>query len=240
MRAASPQVVFLHPVALDSHAADWLSIPGLIAPTLLAHGEREPRTGFSLDDMADEITGWTSEPVHLIGCSMGGMVALRFALRHPERVASLVLGYTAARIPHNGMIERAETTEREGNAAMAEPTMARWFTPEALGAESSAAPLAYARARLNTTPTEVIGAAWRAIAGHDILDRLGELAGIPTTCIAGRNDQSTPLSAMEAIAAGIPDARLIVTDHPHMGFLEDPDGFSALVVEHLVHARSTA
>ncbi|HEY0248160.1 MAG TPA: alpha/beta fold hydrolase [Gryllotalpicola sp.] len=243
-RATTPagaSVLFLHPVSLDSHAIDWLSIEGLTAPSLPGHGDRDrARPGVTLDDMADEIAGWTDGPVHLIGCSMGGMVALHFALRHPERTASLVIGYSPAKANPEIMRQRADETEHVGSAGMAEGTMRRWFTEAALSAEPPAAPVAYARERLLATRAETIADDWRAIAEHDVLDRLGELAGIPTTCIAGRRDLSTPLAAVKTLAAGIPGARLVVTDHPHMGFLEEPAEFDAIVAEHLALAGSAA
>lgn len=241
MTTMAPARIFLHPIALDRRASSWLDVPGLITPTQLAHGERRPPgRRLSLDDLADEIAGWTSGPVHLIGCSMGGMVALRFALRHPARVASLVLGYTTARVSREGMMERAARTDELGARGMAPATMERWFTAGALARQPLDPPVAYALERLSQTPTAVISGMWRAIADFDVLDRLGELAGIPTTCVAGRHDHSTPLAAMQSAAAAIPGAELVVTDHPHMGFLEDPQGFSAIALRHLDRAVSVA
>lgn len=232
-------IVFLHPVSLDAHAGDWLTVDGLLTPSLLGHGPRARIPGVTLADMADDIATSTNGRLHLIGCSMGGMVALQFALRYPERVASLFLAYTTARADPEIMHARAEETERIGSADMADPTMHRWFTEAALTARTEA-PVAYARERLISTPAEVIADDWRAIAGHDVQDRLGELAGIPSTCLAGRLDLSTPMTAVEAIAEGIPGSRLVVMEHPHMGFLELPREFSSLVNEHLDWARSTS
>lgn len=234
-------VVFLHPVALDARAADGLDIPGLIAPSLAGHGGRDrARPGVTLDDMADEILGWTRGRVHLVGCSMGGMVAQHFALRHPDRVASLLLAFTSARVDRDVSLARARDTEQRGAEAMLESTMQRWFTPEALAATPSAPGIAYARERLLNTRVDTIADDWRAIADHDVLDRLGSLAGIPTTCLAGTRDLSSPVPALEALADGIPGARLVLTDLPHMGFLESPTEFSALVREHLDHVGGSA
>ncbi len=237
--APEANVVFLHPIALDADAIGWLDVPCLMAPTLSGFGNRmRARAGLTLDDIADEIAGWTSGPIHLVGCSMGGMIALHFALRFPERTASLVLGYTAARVGRAVMLDRAAEVERIGSAGMVEPMMARWFTSSELARSPLAAGVAYARDRLTRTPAESVADGWRAIAGQDVLDDLPRLVGVPTTCIGGRNDVSTPLSALEQMAAAIPDARLVTTEHPHMGFLEEPAEFSAIVRAHLDHAKS--
>lgn len=225
-------VLFLHPVALDHHAADWLDVPRLRAPTLPGGGTRaRARAGLTLDDMADEIVGWIHEPVHVVGCSMGGMVAMHLALRHPERVASLVLAFTAGRVASDVMLARADEAERRG-AGLADDTMTRWFTPKSLAAENYLPAVRYARERLIHTDPAVIADHWRAIAGHDVLDELGAIA-VPTTCIAGEMDKSTPPAAVDALVAAIPGSRLAVLDCAHMGFLERPAPFSALVRHHL-------
>lgn len=229
--------LFLHPVALDHRAADWLDVPRLRTVSLPGHGERaRARAGLSLDDMADEIVGWIDEPVHIIGCSLGGMVALHFALRHPERVASLVLGFTTGRVPRDVMIARAEETERRSSADMAVDTMNRWFTAGMLAERPSG--VRYAEERLLDTDRGAIADAWRAIADHDVLDELATIA-VPTTCVAGTHDVSTPLAAVEQLAAAIPNARIERMDTAHMGFLERPVEFSAIVRDHLDRARST-
>lgn len=230
-------VLFLHPVALDGRAAGWLGLEGVTAPSFPGHGGRLRRPGVTLDEAADEVAASTQGRMHVIGASFGGMLALHLALRHPDRVASLALCFTTARVTARTMLERAEQTERRGSAAMVQPTMERWFTPEGLAAEADLPGVRYARERLRATPAGAIADAWRAIAGHDVLDRLGTLA-VPTTCIAGLRDQSTPLAAMRETADGIPGARLVELDQPHMGFLEQPTEFATAIHAHLDRVRS--
>lgn len=231
------RVLFLHPVALDSRAAEWLGLDDVIAPTLPGHGERaRARSGLTLDDMADEIAGWTDAPVHVVGASLGGMVAMHLALNYPQRVASLALCFTTGRVDPEGMIQRAELTERVGAVGMVDGTMERWFSPEALAAPRQSSGVNYARERLLATSAERVADTWRAIAGHDVLDRLGDLR-VPTTCVAGDHDLSTPLAAMESTAAAIPGAELVVLDAPHMGFLERPQEFGVALKMHLDRAE---
>jgi 3-oxoadipate enol-lactonase len=231
------EVLFLHPVSLDGRAAAWLGLEDVVAPAFPGHGGRLRTPGVTLDEVADEVAAATDRPMHVVGASLGGMLALHLALRHPEKVASLALCFTTARVTPNTMLQRAELTERRGSAAMTQPTMERWFSPEALATEDTRPGVRYARERLRTTSAGAIADAWRAIAGHDVLDRLPGL-DVPTTCIAGTRDESTPLPAMRATAEAIPGALLVEVDEPHMGFLEEPDEFSAVLRTHLDRVRS--
>jgi pimeloyl-ACP methyl ester carboxylesterase len=122
---------------------------------------------------------------------------------------------------------------------MLEDTMTRWFTAEALKRDPDAPPIAYARERLLAMDTGALADTWRAIAAHDVLDRLGEIQA-PVTCVAGRHDRSTALPVMQDPAARLPDARLVEMDAPHMAFLERPREFAAAVREHLACAQDRA
>jgi 3-oxoadipate enol-lactonase len=72
-----------------------------------------------------------------------------------------------------------------------------------------------------------------------VRDRLGEIA-VPTTCIAGTGDVSSPVPVVRELAAGVPGARLVELDAPHMAFLERPAEFSAAVREHLARVHDRA
>jgi pimeloyl-ACP methyl ester carboxylesterase len=100
-----PKVVMLHGLVADNLSSYYYTVAnpvGLVAHAYLydlrGHGRSEmPATGYTVadhvDDLAALLAAWGvgDEPVHLVGNSFGGVVALRFARRFPERVASLVL-----------------------------------------------------------------------------------------------------------------------------------------------------
>lgn len=238
MTDGPPGAVFIHPIALDHRATGWLDVPDLHAVTLRGHGDREPAAQFSLGDLADELAGWIHEPVHLIGCSMGGMVAMHFALRHPALVASMLIGFTTARASRDAMLERAHHASAE--AAAVETTLARWFTPDALAADPAPPGVAYARERLQRTSPLTVAAGWRAIADHDVLDALPELR-MPVTVVAGTADVSSSFEGLEDIARRIPRAELLVMNGaPHMAFLQSPAAFSRMVNAHLHRAGAAS
>jgi pimeloyl-ACP methyl ester carboxylesterase len=233
-------LLFLHPVGLDRHCIEWLDLPPVRAVTMPGHGERErARPGLTLADMADEIVGHSTGQLDVVGASLGGMVAMHLALDHPDRVRSLVLACTTPRGDSAVMNDRADVTEDSGSAGMLDDTLSRWFTPSALEADQDAPYMAYARERLLTMDPGALADTWRAIGTHDVLERLGEIR-VPTTCIAGMRDLSTPMDVMRDLAARLPDARLVEMDAPHMAFLERPREFSAAVLEHLAWAGEQA
>lgn len=228
-------VLFLHPVGLDRDAARFLDLGdvagGVHAITFPGHGDRRrARPGLTLDDMADEIAGHATGPFDVVGASLGGMVAMHLALDHPGLVRSLVLACTTPDGATDVMEARAAATEERGSAGMLDDTMTRWFTADGLA--SGAPYLDHARERLVTMDPGALADTWRAIGTHHVLDRLGEIT-VPTTCIAGRVDASTPLEVMRDLDARLPKSRLVELDAPHMAFMENADEFTAAVRTHL-------
>ena len=101
---ARPKVVMLHGLVADNLSSYYYTIAnpvGLVADTYLydlrGHGRSDvPESGYTVADHVADLEalldGWgIDEPVHLVGNSFGGVVALAFTQRFPEKVASLVL-----------------------------------------------------------------------------------------------------------------------------------------------------
>jgi 3-oxoadipate enol-lactonase len=226
-------LLFLHPVGLDARCVQFLDLPGARAATFPGHGDRRrARPGLSLGDMADEVAGWTTGPVDLLGASLGGMVALHVALNHPDRVRSLVLSCTTAYGNPEVMNGRAAETEARGAQGMVAQTLTRWFRRETLARAPAAPAVEYARRCLTGMDTGALADTWRAIAGHDVRGPLAEI-DVPTTCIAGEHDVSTPPAVVAELADRIPGARLERLDAAHMAHLEQPQQFAEIVRRHL-------
>jgi len=125
--------------------------------------------------------------------------------------------------------ERLAAVRRDGMAAVTEPTLERWFTPDA-----PPELVERFRAMLDATDPEGYAACGEAVAGHDVIDQLGQIA-VPTLVVSGDDDLSTPLEPhSRTLADGIPSARLAVIEHArHIANAEQPDEWNRAVLEFL-------
>ena len=99
-------------------------------------GSDAPAGPYTLAQLAEDaralLDGVGVKRTHFVGISMGGMIGQWLALTYPERLQSLVLCDTSARMaPEAGEIwdERTAAAARDGMAPHVEPTIGRWFTP---------------------------------------------------------------------------------------------------------------
>jgi 3-oxoadipate enol-lactonase len=146
---------------------------------------------------------------HVLGHSLGGMIAQEVALAYPERVERLVLVATLA-CPRPGfwvpwstfLVQAAERgLDPAGSALWLMPWM---FTPTFM-AQHDVVEAALAASRNDPYPTPAHGLAAQAAAGlaHDTRSRLPQIA-TPTLVLVGAEDIITPVSDARELAAGIP------------------------------------
>lgn len=230
-------LVFMAPIGND--AASWDRVP--IAHDGVRHefpgfGRPRAETPPTMATLADEVAATYDPPLHLVGVSMGAMVAQNVAARYPERVGSLLIACTGAAADPEMMNERARAAEEGGMAAVVESTLKRWFTAAALAERPEHPGVAYARQRLETLDPHAFADGWRTIATHDVRARLVDLM-MPITAAAGSLDAASPLGRSEEIAQRAPHARLVVMDGaPHMPHLECPERLDEVIRGHLAWA----
>jgi 3-oxoadipate enol-lactonase len=199
-------------------------------------GSPVPPGPYSLDDLGADVLALLDrlelERVHLGGLSLGGMVAMWVAARAPERVERLVLCCTSAFLgPRDTWLDRARRVRAEGMAAITPASLERWLTPAFRAREP--ATVAHVERTLLATAPEGYAACCEAIAGMDLRADLPGIAA-PTLVVAAAHDPSTPPAHGEAIAAAIPDARLVVLpDAAHLANVEQPEAVTGAVIEHL-------
>lgn len=199
-----------------------------------------PPGPYRLEDLGGDVLALLDdlgvEQAHLTGLSLGGMTGMWLGVHAPDRIASLVLCCTSAKLgPPSMWVERARTVRAEGTAAVAEAGVGRWLTPGYRERHPERA--GFLRAMIAAVPAEGYAACCEVIESMDQLDSLPEITA-PTLVIAGADDPATPASGhAELIAKGIPGARLeVVADAAHLGNYEQPEEFTRLILDHLERA----
>lgn len=201
------------------------------------HGESPvPSGSYSIDDLADDLVALLDdldvERAHLVGLSLGGMTAMRVAVRNPERVDRMVVLCTAAYLPPiQGWLDRAATVRADGVAAIAETVVDRWFTT---GFAQTHPAVRQAHVDMVASiPSAGYAACCDAIAAMDQRADLTHIAA-PTLAIAGADDPATPPAFLEEVATGVQDGRLLVLDQgAHLANVEQPQRVSAAIIDHL-------
>jgi 3-oxoadipate enol-lactonase len=202
---------------------------------------REAPAGYSIADLADDaagvldVVGWDS--AHVMGISMGGMVAQELALRSPERVRTLTLGCTYAGGEGSSLSTPAVIqglTEAMMSGDRERAIRAGWdYNVSARFAAEDAQYAEFRRRALEVVARlPAIMAQMQAIQSHDTSARLSQISA-PTLVVHGTEDQMLPVSNAEAIGRRIPDARVEIMDGiGHLFFWEEPERSAELVRSH--------
>ena len=186
-----------------------------------------------VDDTVAVLDALSIEKTHYVGLSRGGMSGFGLAIAHPGRLKSLCLCDARADTPPEASapwVDRIATAEREGCAALARPTLERWFGRAFLEAHPDTAQRLLQVAS-STSVTGFVGCA-RAIQGLDYLGRVSEIS-LPTTLIVGANDGVLP-QAMAEIQRRISGSVLeVIAQAGHLPNLDQPAAFDAALLRHL-------
>jgi pimeloyl-ACP methyl ester carboxylesterase len=200
----------------------------VIAPDLRGYGASTgavARWSDLADDLVDLMDALRVPRAVVVGLSMGGQIALDLAVRHPARVAGLLLADTMAGAEPDvpGRRAAADRLLREGMDPYAVENLYRMVRPGSPAAVSE-----HVMAMMRETDPVGAAAAQRARADRpDLLPVLGTL-DVPTVVVVGADDAFTPVDDARAIADGIPGAELVVVDGAaHMPNLEQPAAFDA-------------
>lgn len=196
----------------------------------------EPVTFRALADAAADWIHELGDPAaHVVGISMGGMIAQYLAAWHPERVRSLTLLATSAKFGMDGTqpaewraARLAALDDGLEPADFAERVLRSLAAPHIANEVFEAQRAAMAR---------ITGAALRrsidCLVTHDTTHLLGGIHH-PTLVAIGALDQETPLAYAEHLARYLPDARLqVVADSGHLLNAEAPDRVNELIAAHL-------
>jgi len=217
-----------------------------IACDLRGHGRSsKPHAPYSIEGFARDVASLLREleagPAHIVGISLGGMVAFQLAIDAPERVRSLTIVNSGPAVPAATFKQRLPLNIRLGYArllglhGMAKMIAKRLFPkPEQIDLRHAFV------ARLAANDKSCYLASLRAIfAGWSVAERLGEIR-CPVLVLASELDY-TPVALKQAYAMRLPNARVaVVTDARHALPMEKPREFNEALAAFLAPLASSA
>ena len=233
-----PAILLLH--GLGANAISWtLQLPPLIhagfrpiAADAPGFGESPyDGKGWSISRAAGAMAGLLEElktgPVHVVGLSMGGVIALQFALDFPSLARSLVLVNTFAvlrpRTP-GGWLYFALRFVLVHVVGL--PAQARFVARRIFPLPEQETLRQMLVASVLQSDARAYRAAMRALALYNSKNRLGEIKA-PTLVVTGESDTTVPLNSQKALARGIPGAKhMLIPNAGHAASVDNAGAFN--------------
>jgi pimeloyl-ACP methyl ester carboxylesterase len=202
----------------------------VIAPDLRGFGRSPRHDPFTIESLADDIHLFLEQlgavPCVLAGLSMGGYVALAYAMKYPSDLRGLVLVDTKASADtaegKQGRETMIELVRLSGAKAVAEQMLPKMLAPGTL--QNRPEVVKSMRTMMESCSPETIEHALAAM--RDRPDRTGELQSlkVPALVIVGDADAITPPDVAQTMAKSIPNARLeTIRGAGHMAPMEQPE-----------------
>lgn len=245
-----PAVVFAHGFEMDHtmFAAQFEDLPDsyrCIAWDMRGHGDSDcPPGPWTIADIEVDLIRFIEDlnaaPCHLVGMSIGGMLAVRVALQREDLVRSLTLIDTSAdaedpeRIPQYEAF--AAVIEADGvQDDLAQAVIPLFYAPKYIASSPQAIAIHIDRAKRMPTAAHIEGI--RALVTRtSVIERLGDIH-VPTLVIHGEEDAAIPIAQAETVAATIPGARLVrIPEAGHTTPMEAPDEVNRALTEFLAEA----
>ena len=197
-------------------------------------------TPYSIADMAGDVIALIEHlglgPVHLLGISMGGMIAQQVVLSRPDLVKTLILGCTTCNAATGTTTDpnvlklfatRPELSDEE-NVRRSLPV---FFSQETLTHRTDIINEFVQKSLAQRPPLETFVRHRQAIGGFKVCDQIHQIT-IPTLILHGRADLLLPVVDAGELKERIPQARLKVYEGlGHLFFMEDPDTFNKDVMQ---------
>jgi len=223
-----PALVLTHSLGSDHHMWDpqieaLKSQYFVVAVDHLGHGESDvPSGACTIADFGTAVLAAADaaelDRFHYCGLSVGGIIGLWLGVNHPDRLLSLSLCNTAARVgdPQRWQ-ERIDVATTSGMSALVDSVIACWFSEGF--AERQPDHYAAARATLLATDPDGYAAMCAALRDGDLRESAPTIS-VPTLIIGGLLDQSTTIEQSRWLHEQIAGSRLVELPAAHLSNLD--------------------
>lgn len=198
-------------------------------------------TGYSTSDLADDAAAWLAAlglpPAHIVGQSLGGLIAQQLALRHPMLVRSLTLVSTHCGSTEwkQAVIESWVLLKRLADPSDFTRSTLPWLVAPNFYKNTSLIEGLTRFAERNMWPQEPEAFARQAHASitHEARDRLGSIR-VPTLVLVGEHDLINPPPLARDLASLIPNSTFkVLPSVGHLPHVEDNASFLAAITAFL-------
>ncbi|MFN0299626.1 MAG: alpha/beta fold hydrolase [Burkholderiales bacterium] len=232
---ARPPVIFVHGLSSDhtiwaKQVLAFAQDRPVITVDVRGHGRSDKPEGnvYEITDHTADLLGLVHHlgysKVHIVGVSMGGMIAQQMALREPERLQSISLVCSSCEPPREGA-----TLEWRLEMFDKSPTLEGYYAPvfqRALAAHVAQEHRDYLYQLAIHNPRALQRAGMIATFSYRARDAMGAIR-VPTLVVGGAHDGSIPPRLSEELAAAIPNAKLmILPDSGHCPYVEAPESLN--------------
>ena len=245
-KGSGPTVVLVHGLGLNQAMWQWL-FPALtehfdvISYDLWGHGESSnPPSTPNLRLFSEQLLRLINEEditvTTVVGFSIGGMIARRFAYDHSTRLSALAIlnsSHDRTSIENKAVQNRADQARERGPAAMVGSALNRWFTSDFRSKNPQTMNLV--QEWLEANDRNIYPQIYRVLAdgNAELVDIIQQIE-CPTLVMTGQDDLGNSPDMALRMAKAIPKARFVILPKlKHMALIENPNQFNAHLISFL-------
>jgi len=203
---------------------------------------KHPQGPFSIPQFAADARALLDHlgaaPAHVVGLSLGGMIAFQLGVDAPGHCRSLTIVNSGPAVVPRNLVERWALGMRRVVTQLVGPaTFARLLAPKLFPGDEHAALRERFKAMVASNDPKAYVATLDAILGWSVLERIGGIT-VPTLVVSADHDY-TSVASKEAYVRRLPNARLVVVpDSRHALPMEAPDRFNAVLAAFLAEVEA--
>lgn len=235
-------LVMLHGWGLNS--AVWLDLLSRLRPHFCIHlidlpgyGASQPYQALNVTEMAKHVLACLPPESHLLGWSMGGLVATRLAIDFPWRVKTLINVSSSPCFSQKtawpGMSSQVMRHFRQQLQSHYQPSVDRFIALQTVGTSSAQSDIRKLRQVIGAQPMasqSILNKGLEILSTTDLRPELLQLQ-LPILRVYGALDALVPVSIATEVAAMSVNCQSVIMDHAgHAPFIAHPDAFSEIII----------